>query len=57
MLLEARGIVKSFGAFRAVDGADLAVAEGISASAVSQRVRHDGLAAVVAADELVRRVS
>ncbi len=28
MLLEARGIVKSFGAFRAVDGADLAVAEG-----------------------------
>ncbi len=37
--------------------ADLAVAEGISASAVSQRVRHDGLAAVVAADELVRRVS
>ena len=28
MLLEARGIVKSFGAFRAVDGADLDVAEG-----------------------------
>jgi branched-chain amino acid transport system ATP-binding protein len=28
VLLEARGIVKSFGAFRAVDGADLAVAEG-----------------------------
>lgn len=28
MLLEARGIVKAFGAFRAVDGADLSVAEG-----------------------------
>jgi len=28
VLLEARGIVKSFGAFRAVDGADLAVAAG-----------------------------
>ena len=28
MLLEARGIVKAFGAFRAVDGADLAVEEG-----------------------------
>lgn len=28
MLLEARGIVKAFGAFRAVDGADLDVAEG-----------------------------
>ncbi len=28
MLLEARGIIKTFGAFRAVDGADLDVAEG-----------------------------
>ncbi|HVZ10194.1 ABC transporter ATP-binding protein [Rhodopila sp.] len=28
MLLEARGIVKAFGAFRAVDGAELEVAEG-----------------------------
>ena len=28
MFLEARGIVKAFGAFRAVDGADLDVAEG-----------------------------
>ena len=28
MLLEARGIVKQFGAFRAVDGADLAVTSG-----------------------------
>jgi len=28
VLLEARGVVKSFGAFRAVDGADLDVAEG-----------------------------
>ena len=28
MLLEARGIIKSFGGFRAVDGADLDVAEG-----------------------------
>ena len=31
--------------------------EGISASAVSQRVRHDGLAVIVAADELLRRVT
>lgn len=36
--------------------ADLASMEGISASAVSQRVRHDGLAVVVAADDLLRRV-
>lgn len=36
--------------------AELAVDEGVSASAVSQRVRHDGLAVVVAADELLRRV-
>jgi branched-chain amino acid transport system ATP-binding protein len=28
MLLEARGIIKSFGGFRAVDGADLQVAQG-----------------------------
>lgn len=45
------------GLLRGTAQADLAVAEGISASAVSQRVRHDGLAVVVAADELVRRVS
>ncbi|ROR90384.1 hypothetical protein EDD33_1224 [Nocardioides aurantiacus] len=37
--------------------ADLAAAEGVSASAVSQRVRHDGLAVVVAADALLRRVT
>jgi hypothetical protein len=36
--------------------AELATDEGISASAVSQRVRHDGLAVVLAADELLRRV-
>lgn len=36
---------------------ELAEAEGISASAVSQRVRNDGLAVIVAADELLRRVS
>ena len=36
--------------------AELAEAEGISASAVSQRVRNDGLAMVVAADELLRGV-
>lgn len=35
---------------------ELAEAEGISASAVSQRVRNDGLAVIVAADELLRRV-
>lgn len=45
------------GLLRGAAQADLAAAEGISASAVSQRVRHDGLAVVVAADELVRRVS
>jgi hypothetical protein len=36
--------------------AELAADEGISASAVSQRVRNDGLAVIVAADELLRRV-
>jgi len=36
--------------------AELAEDEAISASAVSQRVRHDGLAVIVAADELLRRV-
>jgi hypothetical protein len=36
--------------------AQLAGDEGISASAVSQRVRNDGLAVVVAADELLRKV-
>jgi len=34
---------------------ELAMDEGISPSAVSQRVRHDGLAVIVAADELLRR--
>lgn len=37
--------------------AELARDEGISASAVSQRVRHDGLAVIVAADELLRRLA
>ena len=36
--------------------AELAEDEGISASAVSQRMRNDGLAVVVAADELLRSV-
>ena len=36
--------------------AELAEDEGISASAVSQRVRHDGLAVIAATDELMRRV-
>ncbi|MCW2760342.1 MAG: hypothetical protein JWR85_543 [Marmoricola sp.] len=36
--------------------AELAEDEGISPSAVSQRVRKDGLAVIVAADELLRRV-
>jgi hypothetical protein len=35
---------------------ELAEDEAISASAVSQRVRNDGLAVVVAADELLRRL-
>ena len=34
--------------------AELAEEEGISASAVSQRVRHDGLAVIAATDELMR---
>ena len=41
-----------------VDGrtqTELADDEGISASAVSQRVRRDGLAVIVTADELLRR--
>jgi hypothetical protein len=36
--------------------AELAADEGISPSAVSQRIRHDGLAVIVAADELLRGV-
>ena len=36
--------------------AELAEDEGISASAVSQRIRNDGLAVIVAADELLRSV-
>jgi hypothetical protein len=36
--------------------AELAEDEKISASAVSQRVRHDGLAVIAATDELLRRV-
>lgn len=36
--------------------AELAEEEGVSASAVSQRVRNDGLAVIAAADELLRRV-
>ncbi|MCW2836856.1 MAG: hypothetical protein JWQ15_970 [Marmoricola sp.] len=36
--------------------AELAEAEKISASAVSQRVRNDGLAVIIAADELLRSV-
>ena len=42
-----------------VDGrsqAELADDEGISASAVSQRMRNDGLAVIVAADELLEGV-
>jgi hypothetical protein len=37
--------------------AELAEDEAISASAVSQRVRHDGLAVIVAADALLRRIA
>jgi hypothetical protein len=37
--------------------AELATDESISASAVSQRIRNDGLAVIVAADELLRTVS
>ena len=37
--------------------AELAEAEGISASAVSQRIRNDGLAVILAADELLKGVA
>jgi DNA-binding NarL/FixJ family response regulator len=36
---------------------EIAEAEGISASAVSQRVRNDGLGALVAAEEMLRTVT
>jgi DNA-directed RNA polymerase specialized sigma24 family protein len=35
---------------------ELAEEEGVSASAVSQRVRHDGIAALLAAEELLEEV-
>ena len=41
-----------------IDGssqAELADARGHLASAVSQRIRHDGLAVMIAADELLQR--
>jgi len=44
------------GAFTGSTQVELAEAENISASAVSQRMRNDGLAVIVAADELLRRV-
>jgi hypothetical protein len=44
------------GLLRGMTQQEIARAEGISASAVSQRVRRDGLAAVVAADELLGAV-
>ncbi|MEO7351669.1 MAG: SatD family protein [Marmoricola sp.] len=44
------------GTFVGMTQAELAEEENISASAVSQRVRNDGLAVIVAADELLRRI-
>jgi hypothetical protein len=44
------------GTLRGLTQAELATQEGISASAVSQRVRHDGLGVLIAADELLREV-
>ena len=44
------------GALRGRTQAELATQEGISASAVSQRFRHDGLGVLIAADELLREV-
>ncbi len=44
------------GTLRGLTQTELATQEGISASAVSQRVRHDGLGVLVAADELLREV-
>ena len=45
------------GGFEGRSQAMLAEEEGVSASAVSQRFRNDGLAAVLAAEELLRRVT
>ncbi len=45
------------GAFTGRSQVELAEEEKISASAVSQRFRNDGLAVIVAADELLRSVS
>ena len=36
---------------------DIAEAEGVSPSAISQRVRHDGIAVILAADELLGRLT
>lgn len=36
---------------------DIAADEGVSASAISQRVRHDGIAVILAADELLGRLT
>ncbi len=36
---------------------DIAQEEGVSASAISQRVRHDGIAVILAADELLGRLT
>ncbi len=44
------------GSVDGVSQAELAEQEGISASAVSQRVRNDGLGVVVTADEMLRTV-
>ena len=45
------------GSFAGRTQAILAEEEGVSASAVSQRFRNDGLAAILAAEELLRRVT
>lgn len=45
------------GGFAGRTQAMLAQEEGVSASAVSQRFRNDGLAAILAAEELLRRIT
>ncbi len=54
--LSQRSLRLLVGALEGRSQAELAQEEGISASAVSQRVRHDGLAVILASDELLGSV-
>lgn len=54
--LDARSVRILLGLLEGVSQRDLAEELGVSASAISQRVRHDDLAALVAQDALLREV-